>query len=553
MQTSPLKKEELFWKITLGLVLLVVGIGITGYIVAGLSARLMQDDYCYDVILGNRSFLEGQIHSYLREDTYSGNRFSLNLTMGLSEAAGSGWTIPLLPGFMIVLWAAGLYLVYRRLAQLGYFTTTRAESLLCALAVAFFTIVMAPNWEQVFYWRNGMLTYFAPILSMTWLAVLVLYYDRQSRWRGVYLAVILLLAFLAGGFSETATSVEVVALGLSIGFAWLTKRHHALPAQWAALAGALLALLLLAISPSTRIRMQELYGQPAPLSVWPFASFNGALQFYVATLYRPTLLYFSVFIFFVVLAAILVTGQKLTTLGAKEFWIHFFIGVVVTLILTWAAMAPSFYAESSPPGNRALIVPRFISILFAANIGFLVGRSLLPGLWNLSYGKHILLTTLAILVSLSTGLWLLLLQKHFEAPAYPDLRLYAQSHMAVIAGLLLAGLVAGALLARWFSTRHALTLILLLYLVQPVLMATRIYDQLPVLQKRAQLWDWREAQIMAQRKSGTMDIVVPALDSLASIFELSDRPSFWVNNCAQRYYKVNSIRAMEPVLNPAGP
>jgi len=546
-----MKKEEIFWKIAVGLAILVLGIGLAGYMLIGTTSRLMQDDYCYDVILGNRGFLEGQIHSYLNETTYSGNRFSLNLTMGLSEIVGR-WTVPVLPGFLIALWIAGLYALNRCLSRLGYFTTTKAESFLSALAVALFTIVMAPNWQQVFYWRSGMLPYFAPIVSMTWLAVMILLYDRQLHWRGIVLAGIFLLALLAGGFSETATDVEVAALGLTIGLALLTKRRQWLPAQWVALTGVLVALALLAVSPTTTIRMKELYGHPAPWSVWPFASFNGAIQFYIAILYRPTLLYFSAFIFFVLLAMILVARQKLATIGIKEFPIRLLVWVVVALILTWAAMAPSYYAESSPPGNRALVVPRFVSILFVANLGLLIGR-LAPRFWEKSYGKRTIIIMQAVFVTLSTGLWLILLQKHFEAPAYPDLRVYASMNIPVIAGLLLVGAVLGALLAWRFSVQNALVLILLLYLAQPMLMGARIYDQVPVLQKRAQLWDWRETQIIAQRQSGRMDVVVPALDSLAGILELSDRSGFWVNSCARRYYKVNSISAVEPVLNPSEP
>src|SRR5260221_9083322 len=195
-----MKKEDFFWKTAIGLAILAFGVGIAGYMFAGLTSRMMQDDYCYDVILGNRGFIEGQVHSYLQEDTYSGNRFSLNLTMGLSETLGR-WTIPVLPAFLIALWVAGLYIFQPCLARLGYLSMNKAESLLCALAVASFTMGMAPNWQQVLYWRNGMLTYFAPTVSLTWLAVMVLFYDGQRRWPGIYLMGVFFLALLAGGFS----------------------------------------------------------------------------------------------------------------------------------------------------------------------------------------------------------------------------------------------------------------------------------------------------------------------------------------------------------------
>ncbi len=546
-----MKREDALWKIVVGLAILVLGVGLAGYMFVGTTSRLLQDDYCYDLILGKRGFLEGQLHSYLSETTYSGNRFSVGFTTGLTEIPGR-WTVQALPAFLIALWVFALYTLKRGLNRLGTFVTTNAESLLVALAIAFFTIVMAPNWEQVFYWRTGMLTYFAPILTMTWLVVMIVFYDQQLRWRGIYLVGIFFLALLAGGFSETATGAEVAALGLTMGLAFLTKRRQWLPAQSVALMGVLAALALLAVSPTMQMRMDDLYGHPAPWSVWPFASFNGAIQFYIATLYRPTLLYFSAFIFFVLLGTIIFARQEQTTFGIKQFSIQCLVWVVVAFIITWAAMAPSYYAESSHPGNRALIVPRFVSILLIANLGWLIGR-LISWLSKKPYGKHTSLILLAIFVTLSTGLWLILLQKHFETPAYPDLRAYVSMNIAMIAGFLMLGAILGALLTWRFSGQGALTLILLFYLVQPGLMAARIYDQVPVLQERAQLWDWRESQIIAQRESGKMDVVVPALDSLAGILELSARPNFWINNCAGRYYKLNSLIAIEPVLNPSKP
>lgn len=544
-----MKRENTLWKITLALTILVLGVGLAGYMFAGTTSRLMQDDYCYDLILGKRGFVDGQIYSYLSETTYSGNRFSAGFTTGLAQIPGR-WTVQALPAFLIALWVLGLYTLMRRLNRLGTFLTTQAESLLVALAIAFFTIVMAPNWEQVFYWRTGMLTYFAPILTTTWLVVLILSYDRQSRWRGIYLVGIFLLAVLAGGFSETATGAELAALGLTIGLALLAKRRQWLPAQSIALMGVLTALLLLAVSPTTKMRMDDLYGHPAPLSVWPFASFNGAIEFYTYTLYRPTLLYFSAFIFFVLLATIIFARREQNNFGIKQFSIQIALWAVFAFIITWAAVAPSYYAESSHPGNRALIVPRFVSILLVANLGWLVGR-LISSLSKKAYSTHTSLIVLAIFVTLSTGLWFNALQKHFEAPAYPDLRTYVSMNIAMVAGLLLVGAIIGALLTWRFSRQGALTFILLLYLAQPVLMAARIYDQVPVLQNRAALWDWREAQILAARESGKTDVVVPALDSLAGILELSPRPNFWINNCAGRYYKLTSLIAIEPVLNPS--
>ena len=64
------------------------------------------------------------------------------------------------------------------------------------------------------------------------------------------------------------------------------------------------------------------------------------------------------------------------------------------------------------------------------------------------------------------------------------------------------------------------------------------------------MWDWRQSQIIMARNSRVEDVTVRALDSLDGIGELSADPSEWINRCAALYYGVNSITAVEPVLDP---
>lgn len=60
----------------------------------------------------------------------------------------------------------------------------------------------------------------------------------------------------------------------------------------------------------------------------------------------------------------------------------------------------------------------------------------------------------------------------------------------------------------------------------------------------------RNRQIHQMAGAGEKQITIQALDSLTGITELQENPSHWVNNCAAAYYGAESIRAVEPVLNP---
>jgi len=44
---------------------------------------------------------------------------------------------------------------------------------------------------------------------------------------------------------------------------------------------------------------------------------------------------------------------------------------------------------------------------------------------------------------------------------------------------------------------------------------------------------------------GQNSLLVSALDSFAEIAELRDDPGYWVNQCAAKYYQVDSISAVE--------
>lgn len=72
------------------------------------------------------------------------------------------------------------------------------------------------------------------------------------------------------------------------------------------------------------------------------------------------------------------------------------------------------------------------------------------------------------------------------------------------------------------------------------------YELIGVYQKRAQLWDARDAEILKLRSEGQTMIVVPGIDSIGGILELQPETGWqWVNICAAEYYQVKGIVTTE--------
>jgi hypothetical protein len=428
---------------------------------------------------------------------------------------------------------------------------SRIQALLAAEAIALFTISMAPNWVQVIYWRTGMFTYFAPVVSGTFLALILLDAGQRKEWRGFLLAGIFTLALLTGGFSETAAAVQVTALILALGIAVLAgkKYHPWLFPLGVALSGGILAIAVLLLSPGNASRMAASYSAPSDLRTVLMGTLYNAVYFYIYTAYRQTLPYTFVFIFFGLLTLMINSPQQeIQHLSNKSLALRLVIWLGVAFLLTAAAMAPSQYAESSYPGARALVIPRFVSVVAGAALSSLVGCALGNRL-KIQSRVRLTLTVASMILVLLLGLWLAASQNHLTPPAYPDLRAYLLGHCTMAIVYVLVGLIFGGLLTWRARNQFALAILFGVCLLQPLLVANRVYSSLPAFQDRAAMWDQREKQILQARANGGQDVTVRALDSLAGIAELSDNPGYWVNNCAARYYGVKSIRAIEPVLN----
>jgi hypothetical protein len=548
MMMTESKPSPKFYPFLLILFGLMLTCALAAILLIGTTSRYMQDDYCYATLLrGN--FWQQQLNAYLHETTFSGNRFSLTLFMGISELFGPVAT-RYVPAFMLLAWLGCLYFFNR---QLPWFNrkewVNRLEAFIVAEVLVLFTLGMAPNWVQVYFWRAGMFPYLAPLVTGSLLMGLLaksLSNGKQRWWR---LALIAITAFLTGGFSEIAVVTELAMLSLAMGILFIMKKDKKallLPFGLAIL-GCAAAMALIVLSPMNLLRLQRSYSESTPLLLTLINSFKGGLTFYLGTLYRSTLYYISILLIFTILSWAINERLRVIALPLKRTLLWAAGLVFLAYLVTSAAMAPGFYAENSYPSDRAQIVPRFISLLLALGLGLLAGNTFasIKKRW-LSSALLTLLVAAGILV---IALWFNGMKLQFHPPAFPEIRVWIKANLWISSLFLIGSLLLVGWIAFKTGIRFTLSLGLLLMGGTALIIGARFLTEYPLMQQRAELWDGRDAQIRQLQAVGETQLIVPAMNSLAGILELSDYDGFWVNHCAASYYGVGSISAVEPVLD----
>lgn len=544
--SKPANKFYPFLLILFGLMLAVV---LAAILLIGTTSRYMQDDYCYAALLrGN--FWQQQVDAYLHETTFSGNRFALTLSMGISELFGPAST-RYVPPFMLLAWLGCIYFFIR---QLPWFNReegiNRLEAFVIAGVVVLFTLGMAPNWVQVYFWRAGMFPYLAPLVTGSLLMGLLAKSLSADRFRWFWLTLVPLTAFLTGGFSEIAVVAELAMLGLTLlALLIMKKDKNALILPFGlALFGCAVALALIVLSPMNMQRLQWSYSESAPLLQTLVNSFKGGLTFYLATLYRPTLYFGSALLIFLVMGWVVSERLGISVLSPKKASLLATVWIVAAYLVTSAAMAPGYYAENSYPSDRALIVPRFVSLMLALGLGLLSGNTC-SGIKK-QWVSKLLLTLIGAAGLLVIGFWFNGMKLNFHPPAFPEMRAWVMSNLWIsllaVAGSLL---LAGAIVIKT-NIRMSLSIWLVLMGVPALIIGARFLTEYPLMQQRAEWWDGRDTQIHQMMTAGETQLVVPAMNSLTGILELSDHEGFWVNQCAALYYGAESISAVEPVLDP---
>ena len=473
--------------ILLGLGIVSMAIPLFAYGLNGRFMRMSGEDYCYAAVVREHGFWQAQLHSYMDSPPYSGNRYSLTLFSGIAGAFGPRIN-GVLPGAMIVLWVGATAIAVRQMAVLAERPLLLAEASLLATFLVFATLYQAPELAQVLYWRSGMLPYLAPLVANTILVGIVLVLARRRSAPAWAYAAIGLLAFSAGGFSETAVALQTGFIAMAYAATWAAHKSgaswasQALKLWGAALGGTALAMMVLIVSPGNLPRLTKLPTSPDALTILS-ASLRRAFSFIqdslrglpvpnAYTFALPALISFSH------------AWRKPNPApgGTRRALVHLAIVSFATYTLIVLTMAPSAYAQSARPEPRAQVATRFAMVMGVAMLGWLVGRRAWPVL-----GRG---------------------QK--AGPA-----------LILVTTLLLAGF--------WTYPLHA---------------SSKILAETLRFQRWAELWDVRDREIRGAKAQGILKLQVMELDHvIPRVGELSPNPDYWYNNCAETYYGVEEIRA----------
>ncbi len=534
---------------------------LIGYIWTGMYSRYLQDDYCYAAFLRGENFFAVQWNSYLQASAYSANRYSLTLMMGISEEIGR-FTVSLLPGLMVILFVAGFMVLFRQISRLVQVKLDPVEYLMLSAAVVHLVLYQAPNRTQILYWRPGMLPYLAPLITLVWVAAWVIWQGLEKKGGVLPVIGLVLLAFLAAGFSETGAVYQAGILGIAfISALFASRRKQSNGRRFLfplsiALAGTFLGIIVLVLSPVNKVRMTNIYLETQSFVELIRITTDSLIQYVQYLLYRVTLPTFFAFLLFTAFGwAFFLRYKRPTCLSFRKL-VLILVGIqVIHLLLIFLEMAPNVYAMSSAPTARALLAARFTTVITTAISGLLIGAWMSENYFQ-RIVRWFLLPLLMILIAEGVTLLFLAVPTLTTEPAYPDLRAYIQTHPAFAAVILISGLILGLWMAllgeknsNW-KKAFPVAIILLAAFVHIGFSTESIYSRIPEFRFRAKMWDMRDAQIRELALQGQQEIQVRALDSLDGIAELQETPDHWVNNCAELYYGIDALWAVEPVLNP---
>lgn len=479
--------------IGLGLLCLAFAIPLAAYTYMGSFMRIIGDDYCYAAILRQYGFWMAQLQSYVAIVTYNGNRYSLNLFSNLADLFGPNANAAL-PGLALLVWLAGLTWAWKNGTRLAGLRTLPLSWLLVAEVLIFFTLSQAPDLDQALYWRTGMLTYLAPVITGCTLLGFIVWQANRLRTQVVILGATFLLALVSAGFSEVGAVAHITGLACLLSWVgykvWrqgrMVQRNPSPSARLfapagCALAGSLAALLLLIFSPSTHLNMQTML-PPAPLSSTLQIALHSTRIFILSVTIKRLALSNLLLFFFALAASALMSARAARSGNPRPIlsagrWLLALAGIIIIcLLVVFVCMLPNAYVQSGYPELRALIIPRFVLVASTAGIGWLTGWF---GYSRLGRKPRIV--------------W------HFAS---------------LLAGLIL---VAAAVYP--------------LYAMPPILSQAAFFAQW------AHLWDQRDQQIRYAASYNQGSVQVMELDHIIPrVAEL--QPGGWYTQCADQYYGI---------------
>jgi hypothetical protein len=348
--------------------ILAVTAALAIYAYFGIFTRYMGDDYCLLLDLHTGNVFTSSWYKYLLKS----NRFSNLFVLAFWEFFPKN--IAYVPALHILFWALGLYWLLTELNKLFGSKIETPVRLFAAETIILFSFYTAPNVFQILYWRPGQVSYLTPILIFTFIAAWLVKLVREGRSSRLLTAVFAFLAFFNGGLSETLGVLHISILVLAIACVYFLdrspRRKPALTLMTALLVGAILAVVVMFLSPANEVRINDENGPPS-LMIVLFRDVRFSLHFLRESLTGLPLPIAALLTLSGLFSYLFFSGGEKGRLDPRFHWVFLLIPFLL-YGLVFAAFAPSSYGQSYPL-ERVRFPAHYLLVLALAAFGICAG------------------------------------------------------------------------------------------------------------------------------------------------------------------------------------
>lgn len=436
----------------------------------GSHFRMYADDYCTAGTLRKLGYWPSQVYWYLN---WSG-RYSYNLLVHFSEIFRLD-AIKILP----IILTAGLFVSYVWLARQTFNNKLKLiASVIVGALLTGLMIVNSPNIYQTLYWQTGSLTYFIPFIFLNVMLCMIVKIYKTKKINLSIMITLFLLAFIAGGFSESYVALQVVIIcSILILSILLFKSRAVILANIIIIISSIVSLLVMIMSPGSKAR-QTFFTDHLSLIGIIKGTILRTLKYFYEILFVNHLYLISLLLVFLVG---LYFAIKIKSIFVKITKLELIISVLVVfgfgIVSVSCVYAAGLYAMASSPPARTLFMVQYPLLLASLVIGLISG----------SYIKSMQMVGQRTDNALAIFITILLL----------------------------------AVMAMTINNNS---------------------QALSKVKDYSAKWDNRNQLIINQIKLGNKNINVPAVQPIAEIpDEFQNYKTNWVNQCAADYYGVESI------------
>jgi uncharacterized protein DUF6056 len=345
-------------RVLLPITLAASALPLLSFAIVGWFSRYAADDYCTASQVVMAGLIQAQSRLYVN---WSG-RFSATLFNTLLEVVGVR-AVPLLPALALVAWlAATAWAVHQLVAPFGWRLSRLASAALGALLI-WATLDTTADLPQVMFWQTGLVTYLLPLI----LASLFVGWVARPRMGWIGPTVAFVLAFVAGGTSETFAAAQLTALTCAVAVA-LVARGRGPAVLLAGLVGAVLALVVVALAPGNEVRQEPTARTPLLIALPEALEFT--LGWLRLTFARPHALALALLFALPALVAALTPRSSPSRSTGRALPMSMVLGGALTV---FACILPAFYALNTNPPGRAQLIPEFVVMSFVGMFGWCVG------------------------------------------------------------------------------------------------------------------------------------------------------------------------------------